>query len=341
MTLARRLRQAAELERLARLVAESAGRDEAVGDLLAAGCRLLAADGCGLFSPEGGPPLVAAGTPPPPPAGAGEGEPVLEVALPGAEDGHSVVLVAMRQEAFDDEDAHLAAALAGLLAVARRLALQRRLLGGVLHELTTPLACVTGFTDALLAQWESLGDEARRALVERIRQHGGELSDLVGLLREHLVDVGQDPPVRQRLSLAEECAAVVALLQPLLEGREVEVDVPDVAVTADRSRLRRTLTNLLTNAAKYSPAGTPLAVRGAADGAEVHVSVVDHGVGMTSAEVSRAFDLFWRASSRDGVRGAGMGLSLARDYVRAMGGRIDVRSAPGEGSTFTVTLPAG
>lgn len=335
MTAVPELRFAAELERLTALVAERRGGDGAVDEILAGACRILGADGCALRDHEGRV-LATAGAGVP-----GPGVAELEAPLPGAAGRDAAVLLVMRSgPLFGTVEEHVAGMLAGLLATARALQAQRTLLGGVLHELSTPLACVTGFTDALAGQWERLDDAARRDLLGRVREHGGELSDLVAQLSVHLAEPGPAVRAPERLSLAEECTTVVTLLEPVLDGRAIEVDVPDLAVTAERGGLRRTLTNLLTNAVKYSAAGTPITVRAAPAGEEVALSVVDHGVGMTPDEVARAFDLFWRAPDRDGVRGAGMGLSLVRDYVEGMGGRVEVRSEPGEGSTFTVTLPA-
>ena len=340
-------RHAAELERLALVVASSAGRDEALAEVLASARRLLDVDGCALYRSADGAALASDGDVPAtlPGAGPGLGEDgarrVLALSLPG-DDGDSDVLALCTRDPrrYSDDEVHLAGVLAAFAALARTLGRQRSLLGGVLHELVTPLTCVTGFTDALLGQWDRLDDLERRELVVKIRRHGRELSDLVGQLVDlAAVQAGRLGGARAAVDLAQECAAVAGLLRPLLEGRPVAVDVPAVTVTLDARLLRRTLTNLLSNAVKYSPAGSPIGLVGELGDGEVHLRVTDHGAGMTTEEVGRAFEAFWRGAVPDGVRGVGIGLSLVREYVDAMGGRIDVHSVPGRGSTFTVTLP--
>ena len=107
--------------------------------------------------------------------------------------------------------------------------------------------------------------------------------------------------------------------------------------------LRRTLTNLLSNAMKYSERGTPIAVRVAADDdLGARMEVVDHGVGLSKEEAARVFDPFWRAGHGHGasMRGAGIGLALVKEYVRVMGGEVAVESEPGRGSMFVVRLPS-
>lgn len=346
----RETRHAAELERLALVVASSAGRDEALDEVLASARRLLDVDGCALYRPGDGAALAASGeTPATLPGveqqggGAGEGaRTFLAVSVPAGDgDGNDVLAVCTAEARhYSEEELHLAEVLAAFAALARTLGRQHTLLRGVLHELVTPLACVTGFADALLGRWDRLEDSERRELVVKIRHHGAELSDLVDQLADlAAVQAGRLGGAPAAVDLAAECAAVTDLLRPLLEGRPVRVDVPAITLTVDARLLRRTLTNLLSNAAKYSPAGSSIALTGETNAGEVHLRITDQGAGMTPEEVSRAFEAFWRGAVPDGVRGAGIGLSLVREYVDAMGGRIEVRSAPARGSTFTLTLP--
>jgi signal transduction histidine kinase len=111
-------------------------------------------------------------------------------------------------------------------------------------------------------------------------------------------------------------------------------------VLADALLLRRTMTNLVSNAVKYSPATEPIAVVAIEDESRVRVEVVDHGVGLSAKEAAMAFRPFWRAgnAATRGKRGAGIGLSLVAEYVRVMGGQTGVLSEPGRGSTFFFTL---
>jgi signal transduction histidine kinase len=112
-------------------------------------------------------------------------------------------------------------------------------------------------------------------------------------------------------------------------------------VTADPTLLRRALTNLLSNAAKYSAAGTRVAVRAVVDSGRARIEVSDEGLGMTVHEAARAFEPFWRGGgpTTRATRGTGLGLALVNEYLRAMGGSCGVTTAPGHGSTFYFALP--
>jgi two-component system sensor histidine kinase KdpD len=102
------------------------------------------------------------------------------------------------------------------------------------------------------------------------------------------------------------------------------------------------LVNLLENAAKYSPQGTPIRVEAHAGQGRVYIAVIDQGPGIPAEERARVFDLFQRAEQRDsGVAGAGLGLSICKGFVEAMGGTISAREGPdGRGTAIEVVLPA-
>jgi signal transduction histidine kinase len=134
---------------------------------------------------------------------------------------------------------------------------------------------------------------------------------------------------------------VTDALAPLLEERRLEVTVPELDVIADAALLRRTLTNLISNAVKYSSPGTRVSVHAESDDRRVRIDITDEGAGLTAQEAAQAFDPFWRggASSTRGTRGTGLGLALVAEYVRAMDGSCGVTSEKGHGSTFFITLP--
>src|SRR5207247_2097553 len=121
---------------------------------------------------------------------------------------------------------------------------------------------------------------------------------------------------------------------------ESEPDVPPVA--ADSDKLRQILMNLLDNAIKYSPDGGTIGVRVARSDAFVSFAVTDEGLGVPTAEHGRIFEKFYRLDPEltRGVGGTGLGLYISRELVRRMNGRITVESSEGEGSTFTIELPA-
>ena len=124
---------------------------------------------------------------------------------------------------------------------------------------------------------------------------------------------------------------------------EVATPAEPVIVPVDASRIRQLILNLLTNAVKYTPAGGSVRMQlGRADG-RVTVTVADTGIGIAPGDLPHIFDRFWRADAartRTGERpGAGLGLAICKWIAEAHGGRIDVVSRPGRGTTFTVTLP--
>jgi signal transduction histidine kinase len=131
---------------------------------------------------------------------------------------------------------------------------------------------------------------------------------------------------------------ILQLFDGTLTDRPLSVRVPDrpVPIRCDRGRLEQVLTNLLSNALKYSPAESAVEVRGG----EAVFRVTDHGIGIDPRDLPRVFEPFRRVGlSRETVLGVGLGLFVVRRIVEAHGGRIEAESQPGQGSTFRVFLP--
>ncbi len=377
----RRDEQLGELQDLSLLVGSLAERSEVANRIANGGAKLVQAHGCAVFPPPGGEPTAweaSAGDLPDPAvvaevgsgalrtngpyaraSSSGRGE-ILGVPLTGSDDHPIGALVVHRRDRpFDDEDRSIVGAFASFGAVAldnaRRLALQRALveelqevvdrrrdlIGNITHEFRTPLACIEGFSTALIDGWERYSDEERQELVRRVAHHGEELDDLVSRFLDFtLTERGGLTARIDEVDLAAAVEQAVEGLAPLLKEREVEVDVPAIAVAADPALLRRTLTNLLSNAVKYSSPGSRVTLRAVADDVRVRVDIVDEGAGLTVQQAARAFEPFWRGGdpTTRGNRGAGLGLALVAEYVRAMGGSTGVISELGRGSTFFFTL---
>ncbi len=226
---------------------------------------------------------------------------------------------------------------------------QTELIANVAHELRTPLARIRVALD-LAAD----GDAAvARESLEEIGEDLGELEALVSdVLASARMDLagntasGAEPPLhRAPLDVADVVSQAADRLRHRHPGRRVEVELgPDLpAIQGDGVLLRRALDNLLDNARKYSPPDSPIRVTAARRGDAAVVEVIDRGEGIAKEDLERLFTPFFRAdrSRTRASGGVGLGLALARRIVEAHGGTLLARSAPGEGTTMTMTLLPG
>ncbi len=206
------------------------------------------------------------------------------------------------------------------------------------HELRTPLA-------ALLMHIESLRRTAQpddsaprlRARLEKAAQAGQRLETLMN----QMLDVSRISA--GHLDLDPEPFHLEELVRDIAErfAEEVEIDLrvqPDVSGVWDRGRIDQVLTNLVSNAVKYGH-GKPIEIELSAGEREAAIRVTDRGIGIEPDKLSRIFEPFERAVRAREFGGFGLGLYIARQIVEASGGRIEVESRPGQGSTFTVRLP--
>jgi signal transduction histidine kinase len=216
-------------------------------------------------------------------------------------------------------------------------------LSTIAHELRTPLTAVRTSVGILRDARSDPSPDQRSALLETIERNADRMQRLVG----DILDLTRYRDGRVQLQLrrfdaVELARAAVASFPPT--DRPVQLDIPAarVPVFGDRRRLEQALVNLLSNARRYSPADAPVSVSvGERDGI-VRWSVKDRGVGIPAADQARLFERFFvgrsdRSGPGDGV---GLGLPIALAIVQAHGGRIDVESDPGLGSTFTMSVPA-
>jgi signal transduction histidine kinase len=221
--------------------------------------------------------------------------------------------------------------------------LKDEFLASISHELRTPLTSIDGFARTLLRKWDLLEEPERVEFVELISSNSQELTYLI----EQLLDHSRLEAERVRLKtepvdLAEAVAGCVERLDLAVGTHRVKIEIaPGTMVDADRSAVRRILTNLLANAARYSPADAPITVGSEPHGRETVVWVRDHGSGIPPSEREQIFDPFYRSRrDRERAGGTGVGLAVARRYVEAHGGRVWVEETPGGGATFLFTLRA-
>ncbi|MCA1840398.1 MAG: ATP-binding protein [Actinomycetota bacterium] len=213
----------------------------------------------------------------------------------------------------------------------------------VSHELRTPLTTIEGFADTLRRRWDGLTDEVRQDFVGRIGRNSAEMRTLIEDLLEMSRLERQDYELKTRvLPVAEQVASCLHSLADLFAGRLIEVNVESgLAMQADPRSFDRVLDNVLTNVAKYSPAGSPVLITAMRQGFDIVISVTDQGAGIPLDEQARIFERFYQGSGRKpGRSGTGIGLNIARRYIEMQGGRIWVESEPGKGSTFSFTIPS-
>ncbi len=222
----------------------------------------------------------------------------------------------------------------------------------VSHELRTPLSEVTGYLDMLVESSEELDSELRTLFLKKA-QHGSEELQTVVETILNAVETSFASPLKlniETVTLAPIVQGVLDHLDPqAMHGRTIEIQIPEsIAVRADAHALQLILENLLSNALKYTPAGTPVSVSTAIEEEDdakeplLSVQVRDAGPGIPLSEAPLLFEKFARLQ-RDlsgSIRGSGLGLYINKQLVEAMGGRIWVESSgiEGEGSLFCFTV---
>ena len=212
-------------------------------------------------------------------------------------------------------------------------------LSSVANELQTPLTSIIGFSDLLVAQGDARPADKRQEMTQRIADQAHILAGLVDDLLEARGGAAKAAQV-ESLDLKMLVMKSIDTIRSSLGTRGVNVQVPEGwNVWAAAAATDRVLQSLLSNAAQFSPASSTITVTAMKESEHAIVSVHDEGVGIDPKDQERIFDTFYRVRRTDSaVRGTGIGLSIARGYVEAMGGEMWVTSSPGEGSTFWFTL---
>jgi len=216
------------------------------------------------------------------------------------------------------------------------------------HDLRTPLTGVMGRSDLIQTRLDSgrpLDEGWFRTQVDLLRQSARRMAATV----EEITDAAQlqmGRPLSLKLEpidigdMVRGMSAMVAAASTWNNAAPVEVAAAaGIVVEGDRRRLERVVQNVVGNAVKYSPDGTPVRVSVDGDAEWATITVRDRGVGVPADELPRLFTRFYRASTSKGIAGTGIGLAGSRTIVEQHGGRITLESAVGEGTTVTVSLP--
>jgi PAS domain S-box-containing protein len=216
-------------------------------------------------------------------------------------------------------------------------------IASISHELRTPLTPLKGYLSLLAAGRMALDREETQESFEVMLRHTGRLERLINdLLDASQMETGRPTIQLERVELVDLLAAVIADYERD-DGAKVlfEPHCARAQVMADPFRVQQVLANLISNARKYSPPESPVRVAAVLEGRVCVVSVTDQGEGIPAAEQDRIFDRFYRVdnSATQSTGGVGLGLYIARQLVESMAGRMRVTSEPGDGSTFSFSLP--
>src|SRR5262245_15199170 len=224
---------------------------------------------------------------------------------------------------------------------ARTEELRSSLLSSVSHDLRTPLAAITGAASALRHE-AAAGDASERAeLLDTIAEEAGRLERLLAnLLDMTRLESGGLEPKREWFPLDEIVGAVLTRLEKQLAGRDIRSELPPdlPLVFGDPLLLEQLVLNLVENAARHTPPGTPIEIRArAADGA-LELEIADRGAGIAAGDERRIFEKLQRGV-RAGAGGVGLGLAICRGIAAAHGGSIHAGNRPGGGAVFRLLLP--
>jgi two-component system phosphate regulon sensor histidine kinase PhoR len=224
--------------------------------------------------------------------------------------------------------------------------MRRDFVANVSHELRTPLAAIRGAVETLLDG--ALDDKKfNRKFTEVIERHVRRLEDQVmDLLELARLESGEVPPQFEKISAKSLAESALAAVRELASSREVELsgEIPDPApaLKGDRRQLEQAIINLLDNAVKYTEPGGKVVLSVESEGPEVRLSVADNGIGIPTEHQNRIFERFYRVDkdrSRE-MGGTGLGLAIVKHVVQSHGGRVELESFPGRGTTFRLILPA-
>jgi signal transduction histidine kinase len=213
------------------------------------------------------------------------------------------------------------------------------------HELRTPLNAVIGFTEVLLERYFGEINAKQEDYLRDVLSSGQHLLSLIN----DILDLAKVEAGRMELDLATfalgpvlEAGLVMVRERASRGGVQLSLDAPDDLgrIEADERKVKQVLFNLLTNAVKFTPAGGRVDVAARRENGHVRLAVSDTGLGIAPADQARIFEEFGQAEGgRRQSEGTGLGLALSKRFVELHGGAIQVESAPGVGSTFSVTLP--
>jgi signal transduction histidine kinase len=217
-------------------------------------------------------------------------------------------------------------------------------LAAMSHDFRSPLTVVRGAVELLLGERPGSLTTAQRELAESAERNVRRLEDFTAQLLEmaRLEDgqIALDKEEIDAIALVRDVVADHAILaKQKRQWISLDVDPDPPHVVADRSKMQQALANLIVNAIRYAPQGTPILVAAHRRGDALRIEVRDHGPGIATEDRQRIFDKFFRGHNADGTPGSGLGLAIARSLVTLHGGTLEYEENPGGGSAFVTVLP--
>jgi len=214
------------------------------------------------------------------------------------------------------------------------------------HELRTPMASILGFSELLLNRDFDLATS--RELLDIVHRQAGRLVDLINQLLDlsRIEAGGTDGLAVATVDVAELIDQTLTGLNGLGQNHRIRVELEDglPAIAADAFKMQQALTNLVSNAIKYSDDGTQIDISTAALRRNaklmVAIRVADRGIGMTPEQQAHIYDAFYRAGESQNVQGSGLGMTIFKEIIELHGGHADIESRPGAGTAVTLWLPA-
>lgn len=221
--------------------------------------------------------------------------------------------------------------------------LQRQFVSMVCHEFRTPLAIIDGNAQRIMKRRHTLSQDKLLGMLGKVRISVARLTELMeSVLSASKLEAGSieiDPTPCNLVALITEVASNYREVNPTYEISSDVTMLPERFIV-DEKLIRQVVSNLISNAVKYSPDGTPINIEAKlCDNGGVQIAVCDRGVGIPEDELEKLFQRFFRATTSTGIAGTGIGLHMVKAIVDMHGGQIEVASQIGVGTTFTVYLP--
>jgi two-component system, OmpR family, sensor histidine kinase KdpD len=269
------------------------------------------------------------------------GQPIGSLGIQGSQVSETALHAIGNLTAITLERAHAQDVATRAEAARQSEELKSTMLDALAHEFKTPLTPIKAAVTSMLSDTDisPAHQELLRIVDEETDRLNSMLTEAIQMSR---IEAGRLQLHRSPQSLSKIVKAQFDRLGERLEGRNVTVEVPDTLprVNADAEFVGIVIWQLLTNALRYTPPGSPLVLRAIPEATEIIVSLEDQGPGISEKEQRKIFEKFYRGKDqRDRIPGTGMGLTIAREIVRAHHGRIWVESEPGKGAKFSFSVP--